>query len=112
MDSCSDEIDQTVQMSCIIDGIFLQGAAWDRTRHCLIESKRKELVQSMPLIRLVPIEKARRSMNNRLATPVYVTSERRNSLGVGWVFEANLPIDKHRSFWILNNVCLLLNNDN
>jgi dynein heavy chain len=51
------------------------------------------------------------NMNNYLPTPVYVTSDRRNAMGIGLVFEASLYTKKDLSHWILNGVCLLLNTD-
>lgn len=44
-------------------------------------------------------------------TPVYTTSTRRNAMGVGLVFEADLFTTKHISHWVLQGVCLTLNSD-
>jgi len=63
----------------------------------------------MPLIKIIPVEKHRLNMNNYLPTPVYVTSDRQNAMGIGLVFEASLYTKKDLSYWILNGVCLLLN---
>ena len=65
----------------------------------------------MPLIKVIPSETHRVNLNNSLAAPVYVTSDRRNAMGIGLVFEASLPTKKDPSHWILNGVCLLLNTD-
>ncbi len=65
----------------------------------------------MPLIKILPIETYRLNLKNYLSTPVYVTSDRRNTMGNGFVFEANLSTKKDFSHWILNGVCLLLNTD-
>ncbi|CAL8247790.1 unnamed protein product [Merluccius merluccius] len=48
---------------------------------------------------------------NTLRTPVYTTSMRRNAMGVGLVFEADLFTTKHISHWVLQGVCLCLNSD-
>jgi len=48
---------------------------------------------------------------NTIRTPVYTTSLRRNAMGIGLVFEADLKTYIHNSFWILQGVCLLLNDD-
>ena len=48
---------------------------------------------------------------NTFRTPVYTTSERRNAMGVGLVFEADLATTEHISHWVLQGVCLLLNTD-
>jgi len=48
---------------------------------------------------------------NQFRTPVYTTSERRNAMGVGLVFEADLATTDHISHWVLQGVCLVLNTD-
>lgn len=50
-------------------------------------------------------------LQNTFKTPVYTTSNRRNALGVGLVFEADLATPKDISHWILQGVCLVLNTD-
>ena len=50
-------------------------------------------------------------LQNTLRTPVYTTSDRRNAMGVGLVFEADLATTEHISHWVLEGVCLLLNTD-
>ena len=42
---------------------------------------------------------------------VYVTQARRNAMGVGLVFEADLHMTSHASHWVLQGVCLCLNTD-
>jgi dynein heavy chain len=46
-----------------------------------------------------------------LNTPVYVTQSRKNALGFGLVFEANLHTKLHASHWVLQGVALTLNTD-
>lgn len=48
-------------------------------------------------------------LQNTLRTPVYTTSLRRNAMGVGLVFEADLFTTKHISHWVIQGVCLCLN---
>ena len=50
-------------------------------------------------------------LQNTLRTPVYTTSDRRNAMGVGLVFQADLATAEHISHWVLQGVCLLLNTD-
>ncbi len=106
-----DDIDESLQGIYLIEGLYLEGAGWDVENHCLIEQSNKQLIQLMPLIKIIPIEIHRLNLNNYLPTPVYVTSDRRNSMSIGLVFEANLYTKKDLSHWILNGVCLLLNTD-
>jgi len=68
-------------------------------------------VQAMPVIQIIPIESHKLKLQDTLRTPVYVTSQRRNAMGVGLVFEADLHTTEHTSHWILQGVCLILNTD-
>ncbi|CAF96734.1 unnamed protein product, partial [Tetraodon nigroviridis] len=68
---------------CFVTGLYLEGADWDMDNRCL----------------------------NTLRTPVYTTSLRRNAMGVGLVFEADLSTTKHISHWVIQGVCLCLNAD-
>lgn len=60
---------------------------------------------------IVPTELHRLKLQNTLKTPVYTTSLRRNAMGIGLVFEADLRTPEHTSHWILQGVCLILNED-
>ena len=42
---------------------------------------------------------------------VYITQLRRNAMGVGLVFEANLHTKEHPSIWVLQGVAMMLNDD-
>ena len=100
---------------------------------CLIKSLPKVLIEELPILRVIPIEAHRLKLvvsqckptidvlynvvnhlsflQNTLRTPVYTTSDRRNAMGVGLVFEADLATSEHISHWVLQGVCLLLNTD-
>ncbi|CAF1512159.1 unnamed protein product, partial [Didymodactylos carnosus] len=106
-----DDIDEVTQGICLIDGLYLEGAGWDIDNRCLVQQKSKQLIQLMPIIKVVPVESHRLNTANYLPTPVYATSDRCNSMGHGLIFEAGLYTREHYSQWILNGVCLLLNTD-
>ena len=93
----------------MITGLYLEGASWDLQNCCLIRQEPKKLVTLMPTIKIVPIPSSKLRLSNALRTPVYVTSDRRDSRGVGLVFEADLNTRQHLSHWILQGVCLVLN---
>merc|ERR1719456_757130 len=95
----------------LVRGIFLEAADWDLERGCLVPQKPKVLVVEMPLIEVIPVEANRLKIRDSLATPVYVTPLRRNAMGVGLVFTANLSTKEHLSIWILQGVALVLNDD-
>lgn len=60
----------------------------------------KQLVVEFPVIHIIPIEVHRLRLQNTLHTPVYTTQERRNKMGVGFVFAADLPTKEHPSHWV------------
>uniref|UniRef100_A0A3Q2PNV9 Dynein axonemal heavy chain 10 n=1 Tax=Fundulus heteroclitus TaxID=8078 RepID=A0A3Q2PNV9_FUNHE len=106
-----DEITDKPRQGCFVSGLYLEGADWDIENNCLMKSKPKVLVVELPIIRVIPIETHRLRLQNTLRTPVYTTSMRRNAMGVGLVFEADLFTTLHISHWVLQGVCLCLNTD-
>lgn len=98
-------------LGCFISGLYLEGAGWDRKKAMLVRQKPKQLIQELPVLKVIPIEAHRLKLQNTFRTPVYVTSARRNAMGVGLVFEADLATTEHISHWVLQGVCLTLNTD-
>ena len=96
---------------CFIRGLYLEGASWDLKKGELAPPKPKQLVQELPILRIIPIETHKLKLHNTFRTPVYTTSNRRNAMGVGLVFEADLATHEHVSHWILQGVCLTLNSN-
>ncbi|XP_051490092.1 dynein axonemal heavy chain 10 [Apus apus] len=107
----AEDITEESTQGCFISGLFLEGADWDTERSCLIKSKPGVLVVELPILKIIPIEAHRLRLQNTLRTPVYTTSQRRNAMGVGLVFEADLYTKRHISHWVLGGVCLTLNTD-
>ncbi|XP_048858906.1 dynein axonemal heavy chain 10 [Brienomyrus brachyistius] len=106
-----EEVNERPGQGCFVSGLYLEGADWDVENACLVRSKPKVLVAQLPILKVIPIEAHRLKLQNTLRTPVYTTSMRRNSMGVGLVFEADLFTTKHISHWVLQGVCLCLNAD-
>ena len=94
---------------CYIQGLYLEGAAWDVAKGCLVTSKPKVLHVELPILRIIPIEVHKLKLQNTFRSPVYTTSNRRDAMGVGLVFEADLATHEHTSLWTLQGVCLTLN---
>jgi len=94
-----------------VEGMYLEGARWDLKAGCLARQYPKQLIQIMPLIEVIPVEANRLKLRDELPTPVYVTQLRRNAMGVGLVFEANLHTTEHQSLWTLQGVAMMLNDD-
>jgi len=95
---------------CYAQGLFLEGAGWDLEESCLMRlPPGSSLYQNLPILRIIPIETHRLRLKNTFKTPVYVTQQRRNASGVGWVMDANLATKEHYSHWVLQGVALVLN---
>ncbi|XP_072207474.1 dynein axonemal heavy chain 10 [Excalfactoria chinensis] len=107
----AEDISEGPTQGCFVSGLFLEGADWDTENGCLTKSKPGVLVVELPILKIIPIEAHRLKLQNTLRTPVYTTSQRRNAMGVGLVFEADLYTTKHISHWVLQGVCLTLNAD-
>ncbi|XP_014373608.2 dynein heavy chain 10, axonemal, partial [Alligator sinensis] len=109
--STAEEVTERPGQGCFVSGLYLEGADWDIENSCLIKSKPKVLVVDLPILKIIPIEAHRLKLQNTFRTPVYTTSMRRNAMGVGLVFEADLFTTKHISHWVLQGICLTLNAD-
>ncbi|XP_025020180.1 dynein heavy chain 10, axonemal, partial [Python bivittatus] len=107
----ADEVTERPGQGCFVSGLYLEGADWDLENGCLIRSKPKVLIVDLPILKIIPIEAHRLKLQNTFRTPVYTTSMRRNAMGVGLVFEADLFTTRHISHWVLQGVCLTLNAD-
>lgn len=103
---------ERLESGCYVSGLYLEGAAWDIQDSCLVRQEPKVLVTELPILQVIPIEASKLKMQNTFKTPVYVTQDRRNAMGVGLVFEADLQIFEHQSHCVLQGVALCLNTDN
>jgi len=106
-----DEIPEKPESGCFVIGLYLEGACWDINKSELVTQTPKVLVVELPIMQVIPIEAARLKLQNTLKTPVYVTQARKNAMGVGMCFEADLATHVHASHWTLQGVALSLNND-
>ncbi|MCO5597847.1 hypothetical protein L7F22_051931 [Adiantum nelumboides] len=105
------EVKEKPRHGCYISGLYLEGASWDLEKSELTYLEPKQLVAELPLLQVIPVEATKIKLQNTLKTPVYVTQARRNAMGVGLVFEADLATTKHPSHWVLQGVALCLNID-
>ena len=105
------EIPEKLKHGAYIQGLYLEGASWDLERSMLKRQDPKVLVTELPILQVIPIEGSKLKLQNTFKTPVYVTQARRNAMGVGLVFEADLATSEHSSHWVLQGVALSLNID-
>ena len=45
-----------VTVGCFVHGLYLEGAGWDRHKGWLIKQKPKQLIQELPILKVIPIE--------------------------------------------------------
>jgi len=94
-------IKKRLEHGTYITGLFIEGARWNIDKDCLDYQFPKELIAEMPLLQVIPVEANKLKLRGTIKTPVYVTQDRKNSMGKGLVFEADLKTDKHVSHWVL-----------
>jgi len=104
-------VTKRLESGCYVLGLYLEGAAWDIEKSCLRRQDPKVLVTELPIMQIIPIEASKLKLQNTFKTPVYVTQDRRNAMGVGLVFEADLATQEHTSHWVLQGVSLCLHID-
>lgn len=56
-----------------VDGLFLEGARWDKSLNSLTNSKLKELFFEMPLIHIKATTKDKQELRNVYECPIYRT---------------------------------------
>jgi dynein heavy chain len=105
------EVTENLESGTYVEGLYLEGATWDVTEGVLKRQEPKVLICNLPLLQVIPVEAAKLKLHNTFRTPVYVTQGRRNAMGVGLVFEADLTTYEHPSHWVLQGVALVLNVD-
>eukprot|EP00884_Botryococcus_braunii_P017526 jgi/Botrbrau1/4457/Bobra.0348s0043.1 len=106
-----DEVKEKPRHGCYLTGLYLEGASWDIAADCLRPQTPKVLVEEMPILEFIPREVGDVIEGYSLRTPVYVTQARRDAMGAGLVFEANLSTAENPALWILQGVALFLDMD-
>ncbi|TGZ71294.1 hypothetical protein CRM22_002727 [Opisthorchis felineus] len=99
------------ELGCHVNGLYIEGCAWSVEEGCLVRQTPRELLQELPIVKLTPIEKHRLKLTSTVPVPVYVTSQRRNAMGEGFVTSLDMPTHEHPSHWILQGAAILLNTD-
>jgi len=95
-----------------INGLFFDGALWDRDLKIVNESKPKVLYDVIPIIRLVPTPMNEINRANTYACPVYKTSERKGTLSTtghstNFVLWIDFPSNREQRHWINRGVAAL-----
>ena len=84
---------------------------WSSTPRLPVFAAAQVLVTELPILQVVPIEANKLKLANTFRAPVYVTQARRDAMGHGLIFEADLATQEHPSHWVLQGVALVANTD-
>jgi len=105
------EIGERLQDGCYVEGLYLEGAAWDAARRCLCRQPPKVLVQELPIVQIIPVELSKLRLQGTIRVPLYITQQRRNAMGVGMMMECDVDTADHESHWVLQGTALVMNTD-
>ncbi|OAE31694.1 hypothetical protein AXG93_3384s1680 [Marchantia polymorpha subsp. ruderalis] len=96
-----------------VEGMFIEGARWDKDNMQLAESLPKVLYSPAPMLWLMPVEQGKKKDKKCYHCPLYRTTERRGVLATtghssNFVFNVDLPTDTDPEHWVRRGVAMLL----
>ena len=95
----------------LVEGLFLDGAQWDREKRSLVDSRPGEMFVPVPVIHFQPAADHEPNPKDYMA-PIYKTSVRAGTLSTtgmstNFIVAVEMPTEVDPSEWVLKGVALL-----
>lgn len=102
-DIVKEDIKERPDAGCLVYGLFLEGARWNKETHMLDDSEPKKLYETMPIVGFVPYQNAKKSTGVYPA-PTYKVLSRLGTLlttghSTNFVLNIELPTDRDPAEW-------------
>ena len=103
MSELAEELVAKPEEGCYVDGMFLEGARWEKRKRTLVDPRPKELFSVMPVIHLVPEQFRKTPTSGIYRCPVYKILTRTGTLSTtghstNFVFWLEVPANKATIF--------------
>eukprot|EP01064_Diplonema_japonicum_P003207 TRINITY_DN1209_c2_g1_i1.p1 TRINITY_DN1209_c2_g1~~TRINITY_DN1209_c2_g1_i1.p1 ORF type:complete len:4214 (+),score=1112.95 TRINITY_DN1209_c2_g1_i1:49-12642(+) len=107
-----DNPDKRPEHGTYVNGLFMEGARWDKSQSSVIESRPKELYTTMPPFWFQPVQH-RKPPESQYHCPLYKTLTRAGTLSTtghstNFVMTLEIPIDISEAHWIKRGVACVL----
>ena len=66
---------------CFVSGLYLEGARWDFESHTLAKQKNNELVEELPVMHIIPVEKNESAKAGEFTSPGLCNSRQKKCDG-------------------------------
>jgi dynein heavy chain len=113
----SEDLTTKAEDGCYIDGLFFDGAGWNKADNVLAEQDPKVLFVPVPVLHFRPIESKQIVLTDKdYKCPIYKTSERKGTLSTtghstNFVLDIVIPSSVPADHWILRGVACLTSLD-